>query len=75
MNTIQKIFIVWFLALSFMAGYNFYHNLADQKTQIVLEATYLQNKDRYDQSINEHNDFKADINYLKGRADERCTQK
>ena len=66
-KTTQRIFITWFGLLTVIASMNFYHNLTDRDVQSELERTYQQNKDRYESSIAEHDTFKADINYLKGR--------
>jgi hypothetical protein len=70
-ETTQKIFITWFGLLTMIAIFNFYRNLTDASTQSELERSYRENKDRYEQSIDEHDTFKADINYLKGRV--ACT--
>ena len=66
-QTLQKIFFSWFLVLSVIAMYNFYHNVTDAGRQSILETKYAENADRYDESIREHDGFKADLNYLKGR--------
>ena len=71
-NVVQRIFIVWFILLTAIALYNFSHNVSDNTAQSILETTYAENKDRYDKSIAEHDNFKADINYLKGRVGAPC---
>lgn len=66
-ETTQKIFITWFGLLTVIAVFNFYTNLSDRTVQSELERSYRENKDRYESSIHEHDGFKADLNYLKGR--------
>lgn len=73
---VNRIFLIWAMLLSFVAGFNFYHNLVDSKKQSELEVTYAENKDRYESSIAEHEQFKSDISFLKGQVDalSKCTQ-
>lgn len=68
----QRIFYIWFTALTMMAAFNFYHNISDASNQEVLTKTYAENKDRYEKSIAEHEKYDARINYLMGRVDSLC---
>lgn len=49
-QTMQKVFVVWFIVLTFMASYNFYHNIIDDTRQTVTEATLVQ-RTRLDRDI------------------------
>jgi hypothetical protein len=63
----QRIVVIWFTLLTMVAVFNFYSNITDRNMQTELATSYRENKDRYESSINEHQTFRDDINYLKGR--------
>jgi len=76
-ETVQKIFVAWFMILTFMASINFYENVRDNETRKMVEKSEAERIIRYEKSIQEHEDFRkndkeaqSEIQYLKGRIDE-----